>query len=962
MKLRFRIISALMILTCLFSMPVSAAFSQVKWENWGTSSVILYDDMSIIVETANGIVEPEEEVVTNDYKKLKQIGIVVGNEYDTPADGKSITRAGFVQMAARALKLDTVSDFDQVFIDVPKTHFAFNEISAAVNYGIISGYNGYFNEADPITYTDAAVILVNMLGHSQEAKVKGDYTAGYMAAANRYKIFDGVNLTDASLAANPNDLYRMIVNTIQSYDYANFNSVVDGDVKYSKGESILEIYHKIYIAEGIVNAVGQSNMLSNNEYASDEVLIGNTIFKGDYERYIDFLGMYVELLYREVSTTTKELVFVEATENNRILILDASEIEDYQNNTYTYTSDTKEKKAKVISGAPIVYNGKINTNGININDVYKPDFGYVKLISNNGTSTYNVVIVNSIEDMIVGTVVDETGTVYDYVDRSKSVVLDLENEDIMVSLKKEGDIDFYPSMLAEKDILSIISSADGKIIKAVQSSGTLAGKITGIENDGDGAIITINDKQYVVTKDCNTRFSKALKVGNDVTLHFNAYGNVAYVEQGISTGSSLSYGYIIELFDNDPKERDSVFVKILSQDGTINEFYIPEKVKIDGKRYSKKSDVVTALKLGLTKYNTGEETDIGVIKYSASEEGLIKEIDTPYVNNSLEDETSSLRLIYDKNLFDTDYADGNLIDSEINQKGLAHKNTTNGGVFSESIYWTFDRTVLFRINTTASNETDKYRVETKITPFKNDVYYKSTPVNEIPEFYSSTDGYYADAIVHFDTVSSGQVASMDVYVVKEIKQAILNDEELTMLVVTNTGSDDKKLYIDASRLAGKDIDIGDLIIFDETNNKVMGSSIQKIYDYETGVKYGWDSTANSGNGAYVTGFKDWYNAEFRTIIGYVYDVKEGLTTIYDATDVNDLALADTNRLIGNPKVIVSNFSGRNIVKVTKNVKGEIEVTGASALNLKPYLGCGNEATKVFVRYMYTGPQQAFIFE
>ena len=35
-----------------------------------------------------------------------------------------MTRAGFIQIVARALKIDGQSSYDQVFVDVPQNHYA----------------------------------------------------------------------------------------------------------------------------------------------------------------------------------------------------------------------------------------------------------------------------------------------------------------------------------------------------------------------------------------------------------------------------------------------------------------------------------------------------------------------------------------------------------------------------------------------------------------------------------------------------------------------------------------------------------------------------------------------------------------------------------------------------------------------------------------------------------------------
>ena len=954
MKFIIKIISAAILLVYIFTISVGAVFKQQEWEKKLFPGVSMYDDMNIIIDNEDVDVEVGDNV-TSEYKMLKQIGIILGNQYDTPTDGNSMTRAGFIQIVARALKIDGQSSYDQVFVDVPQNHYAFNEICAAAKLGIISGYNGYFNENDAISYVDAATILVNMLGRGQEAKSKGDYQTGYILTANKYDIFRGVNYENYLSDAIPNDLYRMLVNTVSSYDFVDFSLIDNNYVRYNGGRNILEVCHGIYSAAGVVDAVGKSNTLSDNEYELDDVKIGDMIFKGEYKRYIDFLGMYVEILYKETNSGNRDIVFVEATNRNSVLIIDAEDIDDYANNKYTYWVDDKRKSASIKAGAPVVYNGKINTNGIE--NVYKPESGYVTLINNDGGREYDVVIVKSVEDIVIGTIINETGTVYDYLDQSKTIKMDENDTDILLTIQNSDGVGIYTSMLNEKDVLSVMKSADGKIINAIQSTDKVTGKIKYVKNSNDKTTVMIDDISYTVTRDCATRFSKVIVAGKEVTLYLNAYGTVVYAEDGIiGSTSPMTYGYIIGIAESNQLFDDNISIKLLSQDGEIKVYNTNNKVKIDGMVCNSRDKIIAALKAGFPTYASGENKDIGVMMYSVTEDGTMKEIDTPYINTEIEDENKSLRLIYNQDKYLDDLEKGNLTDSEKNN-GIIYKGAGKGGVFSESIYWTPERTVLFRINTSESNERDRYRVETKSSPYENDKYYGNKGTT-VPEIYRNTDSYYADAIVHIDSVASNEVASTDIYAVKTIEKTIVNDEEMTAFVVTQNGVDEATIYIEDSRLQGKDIEAGDLIVFDEVNGKVMGNNIRKLYDFSTGENIFTDSDST------------WFNAVFRRVLGYVYEEKDGMFTIYStdnydgsASDtIDDLASIVEDDMIGNPKIMVANIGSTEIVKISKNARGDVTVTSSHVGELKPYIGCGNEATRIYLRYMYLNLQQVFIFE
>ncbi len=927
-----------------FVLPVYAA--RMDWasraEGYGAAGITLFEDRSILLGIGEDFPETEESakrVVTVAYNKLNSLGIVKGDAYDTPTDDNGIERAAFVQMAVRALNMENSAFATDMFIDVSKDHYAYNEIGVAINMGLVSGHNGYFRASDKITYNEALAVLVHMLGLKEDAVRKGGYPGGYMTVAHRTKIISGLDITDMYAVAKTEDLYRMMVNTIESPDYAVLQGVWLDNYKYRTGESILEYYHNVYKVKGVIDAVGMSNLYSNTKYSNNTVKMGNMLFEGDYDEYIDYLGLHSEVLYRvDENTGKKEVVCINATATNQIVIMNAEDAA-YSNGTYTYVANGKTYKKTLANGASLVYNGKVSSAGIA--NPYDPEMGYITLISNDESGAFNVVKVDAIEDVIIGSVtVGENPMIYDLFDKDIKISADIEDTSKIISIENTDGVEIYPSMLSTKTILSVQRSADGDILYATASNDKVSGKIETIINDSGYLALTMNETEYRITNRCNSECSKLLTAGNEVTLFLNGLGDVAYIEAGLlNAESSLKYAYVIQARLGN-ELGDELTVKLLNADGTITRDKFAKIVSIDGVRAKSDNEKLEKLNVGLT-YGKA-------VMLEKNEDGLITKVDTAYVNPNTEAEKNSLRAVMNDTIYNdakTKRANGDttILLNEENTGGIFHKGATNGGIFSESIYWTKERTVVFRINPSASSEEEMYRVETLTYPYNNDTYYK----DPVPEIYRNTDSYYADAIVHTDTVSSGGVASQTLYVVKSMRTAIYNGDTMTMLVLTSNGTNEKKVYIEPSRLSGLGIKNGDVIICDTIGDKVSGNNIAKQFDYETKTKS-------------VGG--QWFNDIFRRVAAYVYDVDNGLVVMYETNNEADMAnLKEENIALSN-KVIINSFANTPITKVSTDSDGRIKVESASMKEFKPYSAVGQNSTRILVSYKYMALNQIFIFE
>ena len=102
-------------------------------------------------------------------------GVIIGYPDGTYQGDNAISRAEFVTIASRFA--DMALDADIPFPDVPSSHWAYDYVLSAYNYGWINGYpDGTFGPDLNITRAESVVIVNNMLGWSATAQGEATFS------------------------------------------------------------------------------------------------------------------------------------------------------------------------------------------------------------------------------------------------------------------------------------------------------------------------------------------------------------------------------------------------------------------------------------------------------------------------------------------------------------------------------------------------------------------------------------------------------------------------------------------------------------------------------------------------------------------------------------------------------------------------------------------------------------------
>ena len=187
---------------------------------------------------------------------LSKLGIINGYEDGTFLPDNTITRAEAAKVLVCALNAEDsakgMAD-QELFTDVPKTHWAAGYVNYAANFGIIAGRgNGIFDPESPVSYEEIVKMVVAMLGYTPVANIKGGYPTGYLYVANSVaKITKGATGTTGD-AAKRWVVARLVFNSLET-KIMEPEKWSASDPEYIKGEdTLLKDYLEVTKVEGVI--------------------------------------------------------------------------------------------------------------------------------------------------------------------------------------------------------------------------------------------------------------------------------------------------------------------------------------------------------------------------------------------------------------------------------------------------------------------------------------------------------------------------------------------------------------------------------------------------------------------------------------------------------------------------------------------------------------------------------------
>lgn len=493
------------------------------------------------------------------------------------------------------------------FKDVTELHWAYSDIEYLRGMGIISGYtDGTFRPEENILYEQAIKFVVAALGYDFMADSYGGYPDGYVRTASQLKILKNVGGAMGTPATRE-QIVLLLFNAVTA-DYLVVDSVGGGQNSFETGRSILEYVYDIETIKGKVLATKNSGceLISDaTEEGYIEIGSGNS-FRYYDSSFEDYLGYEVKayVKFDEDSRTEGEICAIFPVDATKRLVVQAEDIIEPDVDSGTVTVYINDKKTDVfINPQTVIYNdvayGRALTDAS-----FDIESGDVTFVSSKGSSTYDLIYINSYVPMYVDTVKTSTKTVKGYIyanGRSQEdYVLNLDEDsdayDITVDvIKADGTKGSFEDIVADSVIEIKMWGNHYKVYLGGQvvtgkidrkSSGTIYMGSTGYEDIEDSGILA------------------GYTVGDYVKLGVTRSGKVFYVKSQQNTSSSLGYGLLMKIAVDESKFGDDVMkVKIMDSTGKIGYYELAENMKfidMNGREYrynSEKSNNVTSAEL-----------------------------------------------------------------------------------------------------------------------------------------------------------------------------------------------------------------------------------------------------------------------------------------------------------------------------------------------------------------------------
>jgi len=526
---------------------------------------------------------------------LAALGIVEGMSEETFAPEETLTRA---EASAIICRLIGAADFvvnEDMFLDVPFDHWAYNNIGTLSQLGIVNGVgDGLFAPEETLTYEQTVKLLVEALGYRVKAESAGGYPAGYLQTASVLGILNETapnadhtisRGTMAIMAANALTC-DMLVRTAYGDEYVFVEQ---------ENASILKTYLHISKIKGRITASYDERLSDVLQPKTDEVVFGHsTIYKLGESAAAEFVGQNVTLYTKHV----------ESDEVETILYV----VPDAASARYDFpAADLRLEEKRIITDddadfvfddeTVYVYNGRKCSDAFTL-----PSEGNVSFVCDRGNDI-SVIFVSEYKSYVIKTTLKDTSAVYfKDVKEGESAELIIDTEDrakVTRLLDADGKAISFSKLQAD-DVLTVMESKDKSALTVIRSNKTVKGTVTEIQSDGKK--VTVGEETYLISESLyNNKNAAQPELGKESTFLLDAFGNIAAV--GEEKERTQKYGYLLSASYTRGLEKRAQ-MKIYTEEGKMVVFDT--------------ADTVT-LKTGLTESAKNTETlldETGIMQLS----------------------------------------------------------------------------------------------------------------------------------------------------------------------------------------------------------------------------------------------------------------------------------------------------------------------------------------------------------
>lgn len=764
----------------------------------------------------------------------------------------SVSRSDFADIAARIINPDFTGIDSAPEGDITADN---QGILFLRSMGIVSGDDaGNFEPNRNIKPAEAMKILVCIGGYTVEAENGGGTLESYYNTAVKMGLLKGVNIKLADEIS-----YENVIDIIDNFLDTDVMQLDNKTYTTSHKVTVLEQYRGMYRSRGIVQAYGDTSLLSNQPQGFNSVRIGNDVLNNGGIDCTEFVGMNTEFYYSDDGGEyTLKYIF---PYRNNILTINHRDIDKYENGRYTYTVDNiKEKHIDLPKDIIFIYNG-VRTDEL---PAYIPQLGSLTFIDNDSDGEYEVLSEINKDTVIVSAVVDDKLRVVDKFNSNYSIELDGGSFKSYEIYKSTGETATLRDITANNVIEVVKGAGDNPPVKVFITDSSIDGVIETIYASGDNrATVKISGTEYPISARLSALLSDGemineFSVGMAVTAHLNSYGEVVWVESGEDDGYRV--GYVIGTYRDDTGE--DIFIKLVDQGGTVERLGFAKSVKMDSG--SVKNNKITE---GMINVNQ-------LVKYKTDIAGAVTEMYYPNIASE------KFKTICEGSFFYRSLLYGPVLAEAKSGYVSTHPLSSSAKVF---------------VIPSDTSNTEYYKV---VAP--SDI--NSWDTYNVYGCNTGGDFGKVDAMVLYSTSRYGYSGSgtYDVMFVNKIVEEVCSDGDIRYVVKGLVNGSEKSVEIDDIRTEADDIPIkcGNVIYYKvDTDGRLQlsGPDSTGKYSYELLVSVD-DGTVAVGSASGKRFSRSQTDQDAIAGFGPVYDTQDSSIFVNvsgDVTNEADIAMTDT---------------------------------------------------------------------
>lgn len=512
---------------------------------------------------------------------LAALEIIEGSGEGVFEPEKNLTRAEMVTIILRALHMEDALSKQNIFTDVPDSHWANASIAAAFQMGIVNGMSETIFQPDGlVTYEQAVKMIIEALGYGVPAEAAGGYPGGYLAKASQLGILNQMNVTNTAITRG--DMAILLYNALEVplLQKNVFGSDTLAFIE-EKNDTLLSFYHKVSCTNDMVVTTAHASLIGENTHVNaDEVITekGVRMLSGNSNAK-EMLGLSAKFYTKEDALLQKPVIIALIPRKSaESVVINAQNIENADAESLSYTDENGAVKKADISGAVFVYNGAVKH--LENDSISAVHTGTIRLVMNSGSVT--AVIAESFENYIVNSVNAETDTI-GFKEGKGALTIDFTDRNCHIVMTDEKGKALTVDDIVEWDVLSVAKDADVPTKMRIYRS---YNKATGVVSEISEKEVIIGGKIYSIADGFDT---KALKIGKDVTVCLDFTNAVAAVDESYT--ATRTYGWLKQV-SKGKGLNETVQLKIFTSEGVWKVFSVAEKLQFN-QNLSTAADVLT---------------------------------------------------------------------------------------------------------------------------------------------------------------------------------------------------------------------------------------------------------------------------------------------------------------------------------------------------------------------------------